>query len=318
MPKIEFTAIGEILVDLIPEKPGPYIEDLALTIHFGGAPANTAIGVSRLKHRSAMVGAVGDDFFGSFLVNTLNKEGVYTKWIKVKKARTSLAFIILSKNSERRFFFYRKPWVETADSLLTFDDIDLDEILETKIIHISGAALSHPPLKDTIFYIVKNAFKQGLEISFDLNYREDLWESSEEALNAFSRYFKYSTILTLGLDELINLFKTRNHRSIAKMLLEKYNGLKYVAVRLGSKGAYVKSRREEVSKEAFKVKVVDLTGAGDSWNAGFLTFYVLEGEDLETAITYANAVAGLTCSKRGAILAFPTREELFTFLRDYM
>jgi len=314
--EVEVYGLGEVLVDIIPEEPGKYREGTRLTVHFGGAPANTIIGVSRLGHKAGLIAAVGEDLFGEFILSTLKKEGVHIKWVKVKKARTSLAFVVLEESGERSFFFYRKPWVETADTMLEPSDVDLNEILKAKVVHVSGVSTAYSPLSDTVFEIMKAAYENGLEVSFDPNYRPDIWGSGEKALKTFDKYLKYTTLLTMGLDELISLFNVSDYKKVSEKVLEKYPSLKWVAIRLGAKGAYVKTKEAEAYQPAFKVKVVDTTGAGDAWTAGFIVFHILEGKDLETSIKYANAVGGLTCTKYGATTALPTRKELEEFLKS--
>ncbi|RLE82062.1 MAG: hypothetical protein DRJ52_02920 [Thermoprotei archaeon] len=314
--KVEVYGLGEVLVDIIPEEPGKYREGTRLTVHFGGAPANTIIGVSRLGHKAGLIAAVGEDLFGEFILSTLEREGVYTKWVKVKKARTSLAFVVLEEGGERSFFFYRKPWVETADTMLKLSDVDLDDVLKAKVVHVSGVSTAYAPLSDTVFEIMRAAYENGLEASFDPNYRPDIWGSGERALKTFDKYLKYTTLLTMGLDELTSLFNTSDYRKVSEEVLEKYPSLKWVAVRLGARGAYVKTRETEVYQPAFRVKAVDTTGAGDAWTAGFIVFHVLEGRDLETSVKIANAVGALTCTKYGATTALPTRTELEEFLKS--
>ncbi len=318
MAAVEVVGVGEVLVDIIPEEPGPYREGKKLSIHFGGAPANFAVGVARLGHRSGVVACVGDDEFGKFLIDTLKREGVYTGWVKVKKARTSLAFVVLYENGERDFFFYRKPWVNTADTLLEPGDIDIEEVTKARVVHVSGVATAHPPLSETVYEIVSRAFEKGCEVSIDPNYRRDVWPDSESARKCLDRYLRKATIVTMGYDELEGIFNSRDYRSVARKLLEEYENIKYVAVRLGAEGAYILTRGgEEVKKEAFRIKPVDTTGAGDAWTAAFITFHILEGIDLDEAVTYANAVGALTCTKHGAITSLPTREELMQFLRTH-
>jgi sugar/nucleoside kinase (ribokinase family) len=78
---VEVVCMGEILVDIIPIKASVYRDGMGFEIHFGGAPANVAVGISRLGHKSAFVGSVGDDPFGDMLKSFLEYEGVDTKWL---------------------------------------------------------------------------------------------------------------------------------------------------------------------------------------------------------------------------------------------
>ncbi|MEM1690255.1 MAG: sugar kinase [Thermofilaceae archaeon] len=307
---------GEILVDLIPTEVGTYREGLTLEVHFGGAPANVAVGLSKLGVPTAFIGAVGDDAFGEMLIRYLSEEGVFTGWLSVKKARTSLAFVIARPEGEREFFFYRAPWVRTADCLLEDRDIDWEAVKAAKVLHVSGVALSQPPLSETVLRLMEVLKRQGAHVSLDPNFRSDIWLGEiDRAKREFLRAAEYATLITLGFDELLPLLGTEDYRRATSFILEQKPDLEHVAVRLGSRGAYVVSREgEEALVEAFKVHVVDTTGAGDAWTAGFITFRLIEGRDLREAVLLANAVAAMKCTRRGATTAMPRRFELKEFL----
>ncbi|MEM1525913.1 MAG: sugar kinase [Ignisphaera sp.] len=314
MSLVDVVCIGEILVDVIPVEVGDYREGMALEVHFGGAPANVAVGVARLGHRSGFVGAIGNDPLGYMLRKFLEVEGVNTRWLVTKSARTSLAFVVLREYGERDFFFYREPWVKTADTMLSPDDVGINEVVKAKVVHVSGVAFAYPPLSETVYDVMRRAFEEGVNVSTDPNYRQDIWSSGENALKAMDRYFKVSTIITMGIEELDNMFRTRNYRFVAGKLMEKYRNIEVVAIRLGAQGAYVKTKRYEVYKQALKINPVDTTGAGDTWSAAFIVFYVIEGKDLEKAVWYSNIAAGLKCLRRGAVTAIPKRVELEEYL----
>jgi Sugar kinases, ribokinase family len=310
---VEVYSVGEILVDMIfVERVG---EGARIEVHFGGAPANLAVGVSRLAHRAGFIGAVGNDPFGEFLVKTLQVNGVDTDLVRVKKARTTLAIVIVDERGERKFFFYRKPWAETADTMLTPSDIALEKLKGSKVVHFSGFSTSYAPTSETVFSIAEYASSEGITVSYDPTYREDIWLSVEDALRAYERSLSYANVVSLSMDEAEAIYGTSDYRRVAEKILAKHPNVSTVAVRLGGRGAYVRTREgREAFKEAFRVKVVDTTGAGDAWTAAFLVSHVLEGMDLEDSVTFANAVAAIVCTRYGAIAALPSRDEVEQFL----
>lgn len=314
---VEVICIGEILVDVIPIEAGVYRDGLRFEIHFGGAPANVAVGVSRLGHRAAFVGAVGDDPFGNMLRRFLEYEGVDVSGVVKKNMRTSLAFVILSEGGERDFFFYREPWVKTADTMLDVSDVNLEWVLGSRVVHVSGVATAYPPLSETVYMVMKRAFDRGLLVSIDPNYRQDVWGSGSRALEAMDRYMRVSTMITMGLDEIENMFGSRDYRYVATTVMEKYPDVEIVAIRLGSMGSYVVTRSEEVYMPTYRIEPIDTTGAGDAWTATFIVYHILEGRDLRTAMRYANAAGALKCLRRGAVTAFPKRSELEEFIRKH-
>ncbi|MCD6562992.1 MAG: sugar kinase [Thermoproteales archaeon] len=313
---LDAIAIGEILIDFIPTEIGDYIKVNKFIKNFGGAPFNYAIALSRLGHKVGAICSVGRDQFGNFLIKTLSEEKVDTSHVIIKNSRTTLAFIIRLPGGERKFFFYRKPWVETADTLLSPNDIDEKYISNAKIIHVSGVGLSHDPSRGAILKALRVAKENDILVSFDPNIRLDIWDSYNEMVKIYDKVFKISDIILLSLDETRILFNSSDPVKVAKRILKMYNP-KYLAIKLGPKGAYVRSDDGfEIIREPFPVKVVDTTGAGDAWAAGFEAM-LLEGKKLEEAVIVANAVASLKITRIGAITALPTRKEICSFLRKF-
>jgi len=259
---------------------------------------------------------VGSDPFGEMLKAFLVNEGVDVRGVVVKKARTSLAFVLLREGGERDFFFHRLPWAETADTMLRPEDVDLSLVTEAHVLHVSGVATAFPPLSEAVYAAMRHAFTAGLHVSFDPNYRGDIWGSGEGALKAMERFLKVTTLLTMGLDEAVNMFGSEDYRAVAERVMEAYENLHYVAIRLGRRGAYVRSRKGEAYAPAFEVKAVDTTGAGDAWTAAFIVFHLLEKKDLELAVKLSNAFAALKRLKRGAVTGIPRRRELEEFAKN--
>ena len=308
-------AIGEILVDMIPTEVGHYKEVSSFKKCFGGAPFNFAVGVARLRGNAGAICAVGNDQFGQFLIETLKENGVDTRHVKVKKARTTLAFVIRDETGERNFFFYRKPWTETADTLLSPDDIDTEYISKAKILHFSGVALSHDPERSAVFKAIKVGRETGTQISFDLNIRLDLWQSENVLRKVYDKAMRVSDLILLARDEAEYLFSTSDPEKVAYIIEKKYNP-RCIAVKLGAEGCFVKlNDKPGIRVRSFEVPVVDTTGAGDGWAAGFEQA-LLEGRELEECAIIANAVGALVVTKIGAITALPTREEVRDFLKQ--
>ncbi|MEM2885157.1 MAG: carbohydrate kinase, partial [Thermoproteota archaeon] len=281
---------------------------------FGGAPFNFAVGASRLGSGVGALCAVGADPFGEFLLETLKENGIDVSQVKVKKARTTLAFVVRHEGGERDFFFYRRPWAETADTLLSPEDLDPKYVGSPKIFHYSGVALSHDPLRSCVKRAAAIAREAGAKVSFDPNIRPDLWESEDSLRESCEDAFGSSDIILLAKDEVERLYGNVPPEEAAGRLFED-NDPQIVAVKLGGGGCDARAADgTEVRKPAFRVDVVDTTGAGDGWAAGFIHGLV-NGWGLEKCATVANAVGGLVVTKVGAITAMPTRSELLRFLR---
>jgi len=309
-------AIGEILIDFVSTKPGPYADAPAFEKCFGGAPMNTIVGVSRLGVKAGAIAAVGDDPFGEFLIAELERNKVDVSHVKVKKGRrTTITFVANEPTSgERTFLFYRKPWTgETADSALEPGEIDPSYIAKANILHVAGFALSQNPCRTAIFEAIKCARKAGVMISFDPTLRVDVWDSVTTLRKTYSRVLRLSDIATFSREEAEFIFGTSMPEEAARRAL-KYN-IRIVGIKLGEEGSYIVSGDgKRVRAPAFKVEAIDTTGAGDGWNAGLLVG-LCRGWDLEKCATVANAIGALVVTKRGAITAMPHKEELITFLK---
>lgn len=313
---VDIVAIGEILVDFIPVKPRSYIEMPTFGGCFGGAPFNYAVAIARLGANVGAIAAVGKDPFGEFLVETLRRNRVDTSQVRIKNARTTLAFVLPERSGERSFFFYRKPWTETADTLLSPSDVETAYLRGVKILHYSGVALTHSPEREAISKAVRETRASGGLVSYDPNIRLGLWASADELRAVNEEAMKTADIILLARDEAEFLFGTANPRRVSAEIFRKYHP-RYVAVKLGDQGSYVEDESgNAISKPAYKVAVVDTTGAGDGWAAAF-EFGVIQRWSLETCVTMANAVGALVVTKHGAITALPTRAELDHFLKRY-
>ena len=310
--------IGEVGLDFIASEPVPYIEASTFVKCFGGAPMNTAVGVSRLGVSSGAIAAVGDDPFGEYIINELKKNRVDTSHIIIKKrTRTTIAFVINQPiTGEKTSFFYRKPWVgQTADSALELNDIDFQYISKARVVHVSGHSLSQNPARKAILSAVKYAKENGVQISFDPTLRADCWNSEATIKKMYIQMLRIADIATFSDEESRFMFGTNDPIEVAGKALK--FGVSIVGVKRGSKGSLIKSKEgPEIFVPAFKVDVIDTTGAGDGWDAGLLVG-LLRGFGLEESATIANAVGALVVTKRGAITALPYKDELNQFLMHH-
>ena len=309
MVKIDITSLGEIYVVIYPEEEGIYNEKTRFKLLINCSTLNVAVATHRLGCVSSILGSIGDDIIGSFIVSVLRGEGVITNWLKVKKLRTTIAFSIRDKYGEK-LLFYRKPYVKTADTEFTLKDVNVDEVIDsTKTLYVSGFSICRSPLKDTVFYVMKNASRKGIDIVFSTTSLKALSKPCEEFISSHSRYFKYATVLYSKVDELEPLFKSRNYKFIANKLMEKYDQLKYVIINYG-RGVYIRSRDIELNKEFRRLEIVDLSGADDAWISGFMVFHMVKGMGLEKTVSLSNTSYVMTCSKPGVLNAFPQIYEL--------
>lgn len=309
MVKVHVATLGEIYVIVYPKALGPYNEEMNFSLLINCSPLNVAIAIRRLDCFSGVIGAIGDDLLGCFIVNALRKENVLTYWLKIKKLRTTVAFAVKDKYGEK-LLFYRKPYVKTADTELTIKDLPIHEILGSiNVLYVSGFSTYKAPLRDTVFYTMKNALKENVETVFSLNLTNYIKIPFKKLLELYSKFFKYSTVVFMKLREVEYLFKSKNYKFITYKLLEKFSNLKYVIVEHG-KGVFVRTRKTTVDRLFGEVRYVDLRGSNDAWISSFITYHFIKGVNFEDSIKIANTAFKITCSKPGVLESFPSSREL--------
>lgn len=191
--------LGEMLIDLISTKSGESGDSPGFYKCPGGAPANVAVGVSRLGVKSGFIGKLGDDEFGYFLKNVLEANKVDTSnLLFTKEAQTAIAFVSLTAEGERDFLFYRKP---CADKLLSPQEINEYYISSARILHFGSLSLAAEPAMSATFKAIEYAKQHGLIISMDPNIRLSLWDSKERARNIILQATTQCNLLKLSKEE---------------------------------------------------------------------------------------------------------------------
>lgn len=309
----EITALGESLIDFTPSG----TSEAGMRIfeqNPGGAPANALAVFAKFGEKVAFIGKVGNDMHGLFLKETMEKAGIDTKGMIISdKVFTTLAFVSLNEQGEREFSFARKPG---ADTCLMEQEVNVDIIKDSKILHIGSLSLTDEPCRSATFYALQQAKDAGKIISYDPNYRALLWESVESAIAGMRSPLDYVDVMKISDEETKLLTDIEDPEEAAKALLAK--GVSLVAVTLGKDGAYVCTKEGGAVVPGFESKVVDTTGAGDSFWGGFLYQLAKSGkrpeevtlEEAKTFARFGNAVASLCVEKRGGIPAMPTMEQV--------
>ena len=182
MKEFDVVTLGELLIDMFPGKIGFRIGEVESFIPKpGGAPANVAVAASRLGLKSAFIGKLGQDHFGTYLKQVLEDENVNTRGIRFDPdARTTMAIIAMPDENSAEFVFYRNPG---ADQLLTEKDLDLGMLRSTRILHFCSVSLTDEPVRSATFSAAQIAREAGALVSYDVNYRPSLWKNPEEALD---------------------------------------------------------------------------------------------------------------------------------------
>ena len=311
---MDVLCVGEMVIDFLPgEESGCYIRNA------GGAPANVAIAVARNGLRSGFLGKVGDDDFGRFLISVLEENAVENVCKEMtSQAVTTMAFVTLHEGGERTFTFARKPG---ADMLLSIDDINPEVIEQSTIVHAGSCSLSKSPAAEATMKALALAHEHGKLVTFDVNYRNLLWDGDEAAaVAAVRRILGFVDFLKISEEE-VTLFG--GEESLLQLMRE--NGITLVVETLGAAGARCFLDGEIIEVEGRKANAVDATGAGDAFWGGFLSSLIEQGvtaistlssKKIRLAMEYGN-VAGWVCvQSKGAIASLPTKAQIQQYLNN--
>ena len=313
---------GETLIDLLPG-PGETLRDVDGFSHRpGGAPANVAVGLSRLGATPAFWTRLGGDPFGDFLRETLVEEGVPTVAVERVDGNTTLAVVSPPGVDGRRFRFYG-----SRDVAFGFEpeSVPEDALASASWVHLGGVALTHPDGRAAMRELAATAAAHGCTVSFDVNYREDLVPDGErEAVVDAVREIVAGSDVVFASDEDVAAtgLSSKEGEALGRDLLAL--GPHTAVVTLGEAGAVVTSAAaapwgERTARHAgFAVEAVDATGAGDAFTAGLIA-RLAEGEadtDLDEAVAFANATASMSVREEGGMTALPAKADVESFLAD--
>lgn len=327
MKEIDVLCMGELLIDFVASEPGLDVSEASAFIkNPGGAPANVAVGLSRLGRRAAFAGKVGDDPFGHYLAGVLEENGVDIRGVVYdSRARTALAFVSLGPQGERSFSFYRNP---SADMLLHEQELDSDLLEGCRVFEHGSISLISEPSRSATYSAIAKASSAGALICFDPNLRPDLWPDMAHARKTIFDAAGRSDIIKIGEDELIKITEAETPESGINRLRRHAKPDCAIVLTMGERGCRLYYKELTVSEGGFGVDPVDTTGAGDGFVAGLLASILDDAggltlkdflESLDEAgwrkiLKRANAVGAICTTKKGAIPSLPTTEELFVFM----
>ncbi|KAJ3700586.1 hypothetical protein LUZ61_004291 [Rhynchospora tenuis] len=315
----DVVCFGEMLIDFVPTVSGLSLSEApAFKKAPGGAPANVAVGISRLGGSSAFIGKVGEDEFGYMLANILKENSVNNSGLRFDPgARTALAFVTLRSDGEREFMFYRNP---SADMLLKEEELDLELIRKAKIFHYGSISLITEPSRSAHVAAAKAAKDAGVLLSYDPNLRLPLWPSADSAREGILSIWDIADIIKISEEEIS--FLTQGEDPYDDVVVRKlfHHNLKLLLVTEGPDGCRYYSKEFSGRVPGIKVSAVDTTGAGDAFVAGILSqvaadqSLIKDEARLREALKFANVCGALTVTERGAIPALPTRQAVLDAL----
>ena len=313
MKKYDVTALGELLIDFTENGESGQGNPL-FEANPGGAPCNVLAMLTKLGHKTAFIGKVGDDFFGKQLKEAIEEVGIDSKGLCMdKEIHTTLAMVHTYPDGDRDFSFYRNPG---ADMMLKESEVKEELIKESKLFHFGTLSMTHEDVRKATKKAIQIAEDAGNIISFDPNLREPLWNSLDEAKEQILYGLSHCHILKISDNEIQWLTGQEDYTDGVKWILERYQ-IPLILVSMGKEGsrAYYGGKMVEV-KPFIQKNTIETTGAGDTF-CGCVLHYICEHglenlteENLFEMLQFANAAASIITTRKGALRVMPEEKEI--------
>jgi len=315
--RFDVIAMGELLIDFTMNGQSEQGNNMFEACP-GGAPCNVLALLNKMGKKTAFIGKVGKDQFGTLLRDTITEAGIDASNLMVdENVNTTLAFVHTFPDGDREFSFYRNPG---ADMMLTADEVNPEVVKDTKVFHFGTLSMTHEGVREATKKAVETAKANGCLVSFDPNLRPPLWSSLDLAKEQMEYGFGKCDILKISDNEIQFVSGKEDYDEGIAYLQETYN-IPLILLTMGKDGsrAYYKGMR--VERPGFSVKAIETTGAGDTFCGSSLNYLVehdfenLTEEQLGEMLTFANAAAALVTTKKGAIKAMPVKEEVLELIQ---
>jgi len=312
LKRIKVSCVGILVADIfssiLPKLPRPgeliSVDDIPLSA--GGCATNTAVSLSKLGIPTGVIGKVGEDLFGDFVINYLNERGVDTSRVaRSNKMDTSKTIVLLTATEDRRFIHNFG-----ANAEFGIDDVDFDYIAQSKVIYVGGY-LDLPRLNQAgLIKLFKFAKERGIITILDVV----VAHPHPNLINQCKDAFLYTDFFLPNEDEAKLLTGKDDPQSQAEIFLT-YNPQMKVVITMGEKGSLLRTKDKVILAPSYKVKIVDPSGGGDAFDAGFISG-ILEGWDLESTLKFASATGASAVRAMGCTAGVFTREEALNFIKD--
>ncbi len=303
--EIDTLSVGEILIDMISNDYSQF-NGAVYKRCFGGSPGNLSINMSKLGYKSSIVGNVGNDNFGEFLIKRLEENKVDTRGVTIDStSNTSIVIVTKSKDSPS-FIAYRE-----ADKKIKFNNTVEKLVKASKIIHFTSWPISHEPARSAVLKILNIGIKNNKIISFDPNYRRVLWERNHDGVKFIKEILKKVCITKPSLDDCKSIFGEGTQQKYIEKFINL--GVNIVMLTLGKDGVIVSNGKEIRKFDSLATEVVDTTGAGDAFWSGFYSG-ILRKKTIEQSVKVGSAVSAYKLKHVGAITDLPKVDKIMSLI----
>jgi len=327
MKKKKVICIGEALIDRIRNK-----SNKGFTDYLGGAPANVACALRKLKIDAIFIGSLGNDDDGKKFIKQFNELDIDLDFLQLDNDSSTRVVKVDRDQFGDRFFsgFEETSHLYFADEvfskkLIEKEILNLEKsFLETKYLVTGTILLSSPISAEAIIFLLEQAKKFEVKIVIDLNWREVFWDHSSfssEITNAMrvtliKKFLNHANVLKLAREEASMFFEDENPLVISQQLSKRPD----VIITDGKNPvSWLINGLQGISETPTSQNIVDTTGAGDAFLAGLISQFISSGYpsnqlEIEDCIKFAGVCGLLTCLGEGAIEQQPYYEKVNKFL----
>jgi sugar/nucleoside kinase (ribokinase family) len=307
-PDFDCLCLGIVVADHVCEpishvpQPGELVLTPRTHLSIGGCAANVAVDLVRLGRRAAVIGCVGDDPFGRFVIDALARAGVDVRQIACLPGEATSTSMILNVRGEDRRFIHTRG----ANAQLEGDEVSADLLEQTRAVYVGGYGLSDQPAPEKIATLFRAARELGVKTLLDVVVPQgkDCWPSLKPVL-------PWTDVFLPNEDESRAITGLTDPAEQARAFRKA--GAETVAITCGRSGCIVTSPIGDFRAPAFASEFVDGTGAGDAFAAGYI-HALLEGHDVRECVRAGTALGASCVRATGATTDVFDASELAEFL----
>ncbi|MFC5401533.1 carbohydrate kinase family protein [Cohnella soli] len=306
MKLFDAIVIGDANIDLvvagcekIPE-PGQEVFVPSMTLHVGGGAALFSLALAKLGLKVAFNGVLGEDGFGQYVRDQFAHYGIDTRYIRTSNHNRTGISIAINPEKDRSFITYAG-----TNSELSLLELDMNSVALARHVHLTGyrGRENHADYVG----IARKLKSLGLTTSLDVG-----WDDTGEWYEGIFELMKEVDVFFMNEVEAANY---TGHATAEECLRELTRHSRHIVLKLGPKGAVAAVNGVTVYRSSFNVSVKDTTGAGDSFNAGYI-YGFLSGATPEQCLLYANACGAMSVSQLGGNTGTPNSSDLERFVAD--
>jgi len=292
----DILTVGELLIDMISEAYDDMVDCNTYNRFLGGSAANLALNMKKLGLRPLVASAVGRDGFGAFLIRQLEREGIPTDHIQLTDESTSMVVITKSRSTPQPIFY------RGADFQLNFTPDLADAVRQSRIVHFSCWPISREPARSAVEQAIELAKSEGALVGFDPNYHPAIWDKDKDGAAYVKSIIGRVDVIKPSKDDADRLFGTDSPENHLARFLDL--GAKLVILTLGAEGILVSNGADTLRLDSIATEVVDVTGAGDAFWAGFYAGLV-RGFTLIGAVEFGMEVSAYKLRHLGPVSRYP-------------